>query len=299
MIKLNFTVDNVDIVLQVYNRIVVQRSDSESGAYSDVVGLGPIVLLPGVSSYTLTDNTGLSTSWYRSRYYSTITLAYSEWSSPVLGSADEIYYDPTYPEEVEYGTSEKLIIKRIRRLIGDPVSLRRECGESAEANVHEDNKTYELKEKGWPVSITIKNVTYTDTSNPRTNGYKFLSFNEDITGTTTVSGVEYSIDVWYYVFRHSDREIMEAYDNCPPPVGLTSATATPESYMLQTAIELVQQELWEDATEDGSKIHDERTVYDPSTGLEVRRRLIDNLKKRLDDLIKTLILGGISGVLID
>ena len=44
---------------------------------------------------------------------------------------------------------------------------------------------------------------------------------------------------------------------------------------------------------------DEGSKYNPTPGLDVRRKLLDGLKKKLDDLVKSLILGGITGVLID
>ena len=92
---------------------------------------------------------------------------------------------------------------------------------------------------------------------------------------------------------------MEAYDSCPPPSPLTTTNANSEVYMVQTAIDLLRKELWEDATEDGAAIKDEGPHYDPSPGLEVRRKLLDDLTKRRDDLVKALQLTGITGVLID
>jgi hypothetical protein len=69
--------------------------------------------------------------------------------------------------------------------------------------------------------------------------------------------------------------------------------------MLQTAIDLLMQENWEDVIEDGARIRDEGSSYDPSPGLRMRDDLIDKLQKRLDDAIKASILSGIEGVLID
>lgn len=311
MIRLTFTVDNISTVIQVYNQIQVARSSTETGTFTTVSGLGPVNLSAGTSTYTLDDATGVSTDWYVSRYYSTVTGYYSEWSSPVLGEAGEIFYNPLYPEEITYGTAQKLVIDRIRILIGDPVRLRREYGEEAMASVHLDSKTFELPETGWPASVIMGGTNFNDISDPSVNDYRYLRFNSyigDICETcVTYSGCEpemtktipSGIDVWYYTFRHSDRQIMEAYDSCPPPTPLTIATANSEVYMVQTAIDLLRKELWEDATEDGASIKDEGSHYNPEPGLKVRKQLLDDLTKRRDDLVDSLMLTGITGVLID
>jgi hypothetical protein len=69
--------------------------------------------------------------------------------------------------------------------------------------------------------------------------------------------------------------------------------------MIQTAIDLLRSELWEDATEDGATIKDEGTSYDPSEGLRIRKALLADLVKRRDDLVKALQLTGITGVRVD
>lgn len=311
MIRLTFTVDNISTVIQVYNQIQVQRSATEDGTYTTVSGLGPVTLSAGSSTYTLDDATGVSTDWYISRYYSTVTGYYSEWSSPVLGEAGEIFYNPLYPEEVAYGTAQQLVINRIRRLIGDPVRLRREYGEEAMASVHLDSKTFELPERGWPATVIMGGTTYNNLNDPSVNDYKYLRFSSyigDICDTcVTYSGcddiiskeIPDGIDIWYYTFRHSDKEIMDAYDNCPAPPPLTETTATSEAYMLQTAIDILHQEMWEDSIEDGASIRDEGTAYNPEPGLKVRKQLLDDLQERLEALIKSVQLSGISGVLID
>lgn len=301
MITLTFTVDDINTVLQVYNRIQVARSSTETGTYTVVSGTGfPITLLSSVSSYEVTDTTGEATDWYKSRYYSTSTLTYSSWSDPVLGSTGDLFYNPLYPEEVSYGTAEKLVINRIRRLIGDPVGLRRDSGTEAASAIHFDNRTFELDEKGWPVSVYMGGMPFNSSKhNPSVNGYRYLRFSQDIDDTTWSGCTEYGADIWYYTFRHSDREIMYAYDTCPIPTGLTTANVTSEAYMLKTAYELLYSEFWEDTGEDGAVITDEGTRYDPSPGLDNRRQLLDRLKKRLDELVQSLTLTGITGVLID
>jgi hypothetical protein len=69
--------------------------------------------------------------------------------------------------------------------------------------------------------------------------------------------------------------------------------------MLYTSIDLLMQEGWEDAIEDGAKIADEGTKYDPTPGLEFREGMLGKLHKRLEDLINALVLKGIEGVRVD
>jgi hypothetical protein len=311
MIRLTFTVDNINTVIQVYNQIQVQRSATETGTYETIVGVGPVILSGGTSSYTLDDATGISTDWYISRYYSTGTGYFSEWSSPVLGEAGDIFYNPLYPEEVSYGTAQQLTINRIRRLIGDPIRLRREYGGEAISSVHMDSKTFELPVTGWPASVIMGGTNFNSLNNPSVNDYRYLRFNDYIGDIceecVTYSGcaediektIPFGIDIWYYTFRHSDKQIMDAYDNCPPPPPLTTNTANAEAYMLQTAIDLLRQELWEDSVEDGAAIRDDVTNYNPEPGMKIRKQLLDDLEKKLDKLIKVVMMSGVTGVLID
>lgn len=299
MIRLNITVDDISTVIQVYNQIQIQRSETDTGTFATVSGTGPVSLVAGTTSYTVTDSTGVASNWYRSRYYSTSTSNYSGWSDPVLGESGDIFYNPLYPTETNLGTSQQLTVKRIRTLIGDPIGLRRESGEEIAANMHSDNTTYELENKGWPASIHVATVPYNESTNPTINGYKYLRFGNDISTTTISGGVEYGLDIWYYNFRWSDREILDTYDNTPPPVPLTTANATAEIYMLACAYDLLSSETWEDNIEDGAVIKDEGSHYDPSPGLKQREEMLKRLKKRLDDAIKANQLVGIGGVLID
>jgi hypothetical protein len=303
MIRLSFVVDNISTVLQVYNQIRIQRGDAVGGPFTTVSGLGPIDLGSGQTNYIVIDGDGTASNWYQSQYYSTITYSQSSWSDPVLGDVGDLFYNPLFPDEVSYGTSQKLVIDRIRKLIGDPIGLNREYGEDAASSIHPDGKTYELDEMGYPVSIFMNGQSYNDSTNPTVNGYKYLIFNEFIDTTSVVcSGtktIEHGVDIYYYTFRWSDRQVLEAYDTCPPPPGLTFTTANSESYMLYTAITLLGSENWHDAIEDGSDISDEGSRYSPAPGLRFREALIDDLNKKLDAVVKSLILGGISGILLD
>ena len=213
---------------------------------------------------------------------------------------------------MEYSDEDQLIIDRIRLYIGDPLGIAREFGEEALASLHPDGKTYGLAQKGWPVYITMGGKGFTGKFNPSVNGYRYLKFQElvndvcyacaegpDLCGDTSVKLITQGVDIWYYTFRNSDRQIMEAYDTCPPPPGLTTTNATSQAYILQTAIDLLTKEIFEDATEDGAYIKDKDTVYDPKPGLSVRKALLDDLRKQLKDLTNSLLMKGITGVLVD
>lgn len=323
MINLTFNVSNLTEVMALYDRIEVKRWTGTTGvpvspvtneeatnnyttiSGTDVISTPPrgvvsdILLHSGYSQYYFTDPDGEAFDWYISRYVNSTNGSASGWSDAVIGEPHDIYYNPLYPPEIVYGSADQLVISRIRLLMGDPLDLRREYGEEASSSIHPDGRTYEMDEKGWAASINMNGVPYNDITNPTVNGYRFLRFGEDISTTVWSGCTEYGVDIWYYTFLYSDREIMHAYDNCPPPTGLTTTTANAEAYMLKTAYELLYQQVFNDAMEDGAVITDEGTRYDPSPGLNNRKALLDDLKKRLDDLVKSLALTGIEGVLID
>lgn len=330
MIGITFNVENISTVLQAYDQIQciryasysLEQPDTPVGTIAALTDWAvvsgteafpfPIQLEAGTTVYLGYDPLGVATDWYSSRYYDSSSGSYSAWSAPILGSEGDLYYDPVYPEEESISTEDQAIVERIRIYIGDPKGIRREFGEEALASLHPDYKTFQLAEKGWPIYITMGGVGFTSSSNPAVNGYKYLRFqepvddicyscwdNENLCGDETVKLLTKGIDIWYYTFRLSDKEILAAYDSCYPPVGLTSVTATTQAYVLQTAIDILTRELIEDATEDGAIIGDDRTNYNPEPGLKIRKDLLDGLKKDLDDLIKSLKLSGITGVRID
>jgi len=317
MINLTITVSDLTSVMSLFDTIEIRRfvgtgspgPPIDENNYTTVSGIDTINSRSGVSdvllnssysSYYFVDPDGDDSSWYISRYLNSDNDSVSAWSDPIQGDSGDLYHDPLYPPEVSYGTTDKNIINRIRLLIGDPVGLSRDYGPGAAQNLHAGNKVYELRDFGWPASINMYNTQYTSINNPVVNGYRYLKFLEAITPTpVTVSGVEYSIDVWYYTFRHSDRQIIEAYNNCPSPTPLSDTQTTVEIYLLQTAYDLLYGETWEDLVEDGALIQDDRDMYDPTPGIKTRSDLLDKLKKRLDDAIKSVRLLGTGGVLID
>lgn len=331
MISLSFTIESVDVVAKVYDEIQIIKyiGDDEDTPtspvgsnvssiedWTSVSGTAefpiPITLNSAISTYQTYDFSGIFSTWYSSRYFNTLNGAYSGWSDPILGETGDIYYDPVFPEEVTYGTDDQKIIDKIRLYIGDIVGLKREYGSEAMSSIHPDGKTYELDQKGWPAFITMGGKSFTSTLNPSVNGYKLLKFSEfidmtcitcsgitNICGDTEIRDIENGVDIYYYTFRNSDREIMEVYDNCIPPDRLTEDNATSQCYMLQSAIDILSMELISDANEDGAKLTEDKDSYDPSIGLKIRYDILNDLKKRLALLVKSILMSNISGVLIN
>lgn len=334
MISLTITIEDLAGVLEFFDSIQIRKWIGTSGSPSEPVtdllalseyttisgvdtinsrtGVSDVSLNPNYYQYYFNDPYGYAYDWYISRYYDTGTNSTSGWSSPMQGETEELLLSARYPSEVNYSAQDQLTINKIRLWIGDPINLKREYGEDAISHVHTDGKTYELSERGWPASINMGGVQFVNINNPLVNGYKYLRFrtyiNDLCTEYVTYSGIcgqditkdiVSGIDVWYYTFRHSDKQIMDAYNNCLPPFPLTTANATAEVYMLQTSIDLLRQELWEDAVEDGASIKDDTTAYNPEPGLKLRKQLLDDLEKKLEKQIKILMLSRITGVLID
>ena len=318
MINITITVDNLVDVLTVFSKIELLRYSGSSvpsipvniSEYSVITGgidqvnnrtnVSDVLLSSNYTQYYFIDPDGSSESWYISRYSNNVGSTNSGWSAPIQGDEGDFYYNPMYPSEVGYGTSDKQIINKLRLLIGDPINLHRSYGEEALTNFHEDSLVFELQEKGWPTSINIYGKQYTSSVDPSVNGYKYLKFNSRVNlYNTTISGVQQSIDVWYYTFRNSDKQLMDAYDNCLPPSPLTSTNCTQDIYLLQTAYDILSSELWEMAIEDGAEIIDNRDTYNPVAGLVARDKLLARLKKQLDDAVKAKRFSGFSGVRID
>jgi len=325
-IRLTVIVDSVNEILNtgIYDRVEIRRSDSESMADPITMltdlgvvnsNLSYITLVPDTTYYYAVDNgesrggydpypAGTSNNWYQSRYFlSTTSGIISGWSEAVRGEGADLFYDPCYPPEISMTDAEKLVVDEIRLLIGDPKDVNREYGEDAASSIHPDGMTYEFDEKGYPLCITMGGVPYNTTANPTINGYRYLIFEQCINTTEIVcSGTcdnTRGVDIWYYVFRNSDRQILEAYNASPPPPPLNSTNATTQAYVLYTAKRLLQQENWHDAIEDGAVIKDEGSTYDPSPGFDFRSDLLDDLNKQLDDLVQSLVMKGIEGVRVE
>lgn len=294
MIQLTIYVDNIDAVMQVFTHIRLYTSDSELGGY---VHLNYIVLVAGKSVYEYTHVDGTSDTWYRSSYWS--ASQESSLSDPVQGAEPELFHYPIYSDELDFSRAEETIIRRIRRYVGDLKGLGRLYIDGSDEYIlssalQPDDHTIDLGEKGWPVYISLNEVEKTFLSDPVVQGYQHLTFS----GTLSEDDV---IDIWYYTFKFSDREIYEAYGDTMIPPGLTSSNVTQDHLILQASIDLLENMASADIIEDGAVIRDDQTVYDPSPGLAERDRTIKRLKAMLDDLIKQYKydMSGLTGVLID
>lgn len=318
MINITVTVDNLVDVLRVFSKIQLLRYNGSSipstpinvSDYSVIAtgidqlnnrnNVSDIVLTSSLTRYYFVDPDGSKDSWYISRYTNSDNSSSSGWSDPLQGELTNFYYNPLYPTEVDYGTSDKQVISRIRLLTGDPVGLSRTYGLDAEAGLHTDNQVFEWEDRGWPCSVNMYGIQYTSSANPTVNGYTYLRFNEPLNTTpTTISGIEHAIDIWYYTFRRSDKEIMDVFDDTYPPTPLNTTNCTQDIYMLQASYDLLNSETWTAVAENGAIITDNKDTYNPSPGLNMRDKMLSKLKDRLDAAIKALRLSGVAGVRLD
>lgn len=295
MIKLTILVADIDTIIGLFTHIRLYTSDAASGTYTH---LAYVALVDGQSTYYYDDVDGTEDTWYKSSYYNINSGIESSLSEAVKGTSAELFHYPTYPSEIDFDSSEKIIIRKIRRLIGDLKDLERIyiTSTSDELNylIQNDDKTVEFNgNRGWPVYISLDGVEKTTTSDPIVQGYRLTTFSG-----TLVDG-SYPIDIWYQSFKFSDREIFDAYSDSMMPPGLTADTITQDHLILQASIDLLESMTAEDMVENGARIVDDQTVYDPSIGLRTRADMINRLRKQLDALIKQYMFSNIGGVLVD
>jgi hypothetical protein len=297
MINLTIEVADIAVVIAMYDQIKIYTSDAEDGTYTY---LDSISLLAGVSIYTYLHLAGTTDTWYKSSYYNTTTFVESALSNAARGSAPSLYHTVSYPQEYDFDADEEIIIRKIRRLIGDFKQLEHLYSDGTEfcSSILGDNKTIDLGEKGWPVYVSINDIEYTSLDNPIVQGYRYLTFS----GTLNSGVVNDVINIWYHTFKFSDREIYEAYGDAMIPPLVPSDCVSQDHLMLQAAIDLLENMTAEDIVDDGASIRDDMTLYDPSPGLRERDKLINRLRKQLDGLVKECIKSsmlGLEGVLID
>lgn len=290
MIQLTIYVDDIDTVMTVFTHIRLYTSSTEGGTYTH---LDYIPLVTGQSTYEYTHVAGTSDTWYKSSYWSVATE--SSLSDPVQGADAELYHYPTYPTEVSFSTSEQSLIRKIRRLIGDNKAVERMYldGDEFISALKEDNKTVDIDDRGWPVYITVNDVEKTSYQDPVVQGYKYLTFSGTLDSDSDV------VEIWYYSFKFSDREVYQAYSDVMIPPLISSANVSQDMLILQSAIDLLQNMHAEDSVDDGAMIRDDMSLYDPSSGLLERDKIIKRLQKMLDNLVIQYMFSNISGVLID
>jgi len=295
MIRLTILVDDIDNVITIFTHIRLYTSDAEGGAYSH---LDYVPLVAGQSTYYYEHVEGTEDTWYKSSYYNMSSGLESSLSEAVQGVFAELFHYPTYPNEIDFGSSEKTIIRKIRRLVGDLKGLERlyiiSTNEEFHSLIQNDSKTIELNgDKGWPVYISLNEVEKTTTSDPIVQGYRWVTF------SGTLGDNSYPIDIWYYTFKFSDREIFEAYNDTQMPPYVSSITINQDMLILQGSIDLLENMTADDMVSDGAAIRDDQSVYDPSIGLRTRADVINRLRKQLDALVKQYMMGNLTGVLID
>jgi hypothetical protein len=294
MIQLTIYVADIATVMATFTHIRLYTSTEELGTYTH---LAYVPLVAGQSTYTYIHTAGTSDTWYKSSYWAVATE--SSLSSAVQGSCPELYHYPTYPTEVEFTSSEKVIIRKIRRYIGDFKGVDHLYISDADdgcSTVQDDSQTVDLEKTGWPVYIVLNDTEKTSLFDPIVQGYQYLTF------SGTIGDADYPIDIWYYTFKFSDRQIYEAYSDAILPAFVSSDCVTTAHLTLQAAIDLLESMTAEDMIDNGAMVRDGLTMYDPEPGLRERGNLIGRLQKQLDGLIKECIKSsmlGLGGVLID
>jgi len=295
MIKLTIIVSNVDVYIgMLFTHVRIYTSTTEAGTYAHLIDLS---LVAGRTEYSYTHVDGTSDTWYRSSIYDNINDRECCFSDPVKGVCPSLYHYATYKAECEFSSADDVIIRKIRRLIGDFVELDRLYIDGTDeytmsSVLQPDGHTIKLDSKGWPVYVSVNDVEETSTSSVIVQGYQYLTFSGTIGDTD-------KIDIWFYTFKFSDREIFESYGDSQMPPFINNTTINQDMLILQSAIDLLESQTANDMIEDGARIVDDQTVYDPSPGLGERNNLINRLKKQLDSLVKQYMFGSIQGMLID
>jgi hypothetical protein len=198
----------------------------------------------------------------------------------------------SYETEIILSLDAVVIVNKIRTLIGDEKQIVHDYIGTCKDRLSGDGCTIEMKNFGWPKSIYWNSIEETSSSGVIVHGYRYLTFSGTIAETDT-------IDMYYYSFRNSDTEIHDTYTRTIIPPGLTTTTVTIDHMIIQTAIDLLEAESWAAYNDEGVKLRDGDTQFDPSPGFVAREKAIARLYKRLDDLVTQYIMLGVEGTLID
>lgn len=301
--EIEVVVNDVAKVKLLYNEVHLYRFESESetdatnGVEITQMDSPPTnVLDVNFTSYVFLDAPGGDlTYWYRARYHDPVGVAplYSCFSDPIRGgTSSRIFHDISYPDEIYLSSSEVAIVNKIRVLAGDRKKIIHDYISTCQDRLSDNGNTVEMKNKGWPVYISLNSVEMTSPSNPYTDGYRYLTFSGTIAETDT-------IDMYYYSFRNSDTEIYDTYNRAIIPPGLTTSTVTVDHMTIQAAIDVLEAESWAAYNDQGVEIQEGDTQFDPSPGFMAREKAIGRLYKRLDDLVTQYLFSNIEGVLVD
>lgn len=300
--EIKVEIDDVATVKLLYNEVHLYRFESEAetnannGVEITQMSSPPTKILDiNYSTYVFVDAPGSSQDyWYRARYEVPVGVApqYSSFSEAIrAGTFSKIFHRISYPDDVDLSDAEDTIVNKIRILIGDRKQLIHDYISTCKSRLSDNDHTIEMKDKGWPVYISLNGVEKTSVSDPYVENYRYLTFSGSIIDTDV-------LDMYCYTFRNSDSSINDAYSNVMIPVGLTSETVTTDHFILQTAIDLLEGELISDAVDSGVKLKEGDMSYDPTPSLSARQKTLDRLHKRLDDLTLQYMLNR-DGILID
>lgn len=302
-VRLTLTVADITGTLSSgYTRLKIYRAPQQAGLFEEITTPSTTVqLLSGVSDYSFIDGNGTTAHWYKTTFYNPSLPAESSFSIVFNGE----FYDLSFPGvsydlEAVYTNDDYLVIDKVRNLIGDRKELIREyvSPETEYTNVSLDRYTYSFANpNGWPLKIVLDGSTYPDRTEPVVNGYKMITFS----GTQiTTSGV---LDIWYYHFRFSDSEILQAYNSFIPPEPLSAADVTFELVTISTAIDLLLGELGMVSSSAGIEVDIfEEIRVNPKAGLDSRFNTLKLLLQRRNEIIDEIedsLEEDIFGVLID
>ena len=297
-------------VAAVFNQLLVFKSSSVDGVYTELASVSPVTL-DGSALYTICDLVSTPSSYYKARYFSTSSSMFSALSDPAQETG--VYSEYTvpestasYPPEISLSDQDRIIVESIRVTLGDLGGIERDSYNVADpqsvqacaAQLSSDKCTWELIEyRGWPRQVLINGGVKTSLADPQVIGYRYLTFS----GSPCITG---SLDVFYNTFRYSDREILLAYDrstNLLVACGLTATQITTEMMIMQASILLLEGEIRQ-AHESAVAIRDGETSYDNTLGLRSRTEDLQDIKQKMRDLIKCAQMYGsygLEGVRID
>jgi hypothetical protein len=221
----------------------VYRSAEETSGFLEITtASSTIPLQSGDNDYEFIDASGTTSHWYRVTYYDPNTPAESTFSVSFVGDFyDTNFTAANYPEEGVFTNDDRLILDKVRVLVGDRKELTRDfvSSETGYSSISSDGYTHTLSNpKGWPVKVVLDDTAYTSIAEPVVNDYQFLTFSG--TQISTTSG---TLDIWYYHFRYSDAEVLRVYNGLTPPYPLEATDVTFDLAILCTAIE--QGLVWE------------------------------------------------------
>lgn len=304
-VRLPIVVADIALTLAAgYDYVKVYRSPKETGDFFEITTPSQRVPLEtGVSNYEYIDYNGTTEHWYKVTFYDSTLPQESAYSTAFKGEfVDTSFHTPRYPEEGVYTSLDRLIIDRVRTLVGDRKELTRDyvSANGGYSSISEDGYSHAFSNpKGWPVSVSLDGVYYDSADEPQVNDSQFITFSG--IQINTVSG---TLDVWYYHFRFSDSEILRTYNGLTPPYPLEACQVTFDLAVLCTTIELLMEELNATGATSGVEVDIfEEIRINPKVGLDSRFGILSALMKQKKDLLDALIAGfadaDIVGVLID